>query len=99
MSIASGTVASKLMGLNNTKTALSGVLADWGETVPSTFAAYPEKFDNVFTNLDAKIDAVSSCAVMISGDQSVKDVSLLDRHKAGKLLYDHSIYHTEQYRP
>ena len=71
MSIASGTVASKLMGLNNTKTALSGVLADWGETVPSTFAAYPEKFDNVFTNLDAKIDAVSSCAVMISGDQSV----------------------------
>lgn len=67
MSIASGTVASKLAGLNNTKTALSGVLADWGETVPSAFAAYPEKFDNVFTNLDEKIN----WAVMLSGDQSV----------------------------
>ena len=59
MSIESGTIAAKLVGVHETKTALSGVLEDWGESVPSTFRAYPTAFNNIFTNLDDKIDAVS----------------------------------------
>ena len=59
MSIESGTIAAKLVGVHETKTALSGVLEDWGENVPSTFRAYPTAFNNIFTNLDDKIDALS----------------------------------------
>lgn len=60
MSIQQGTIAAKIVGINQTKNGLSSVLEQWGEEVPQTFAAYPNAFNNVFENLDEKIDAVSA---------------------------------------
>lgn len=60
MSIQQGTIAAKIVGLNQTKNGLSNVLEQWGEEVPQTFGAYPNAFNNVFENLDEKIDAVSA---------------------------------------
>ena len=60
MSILSGTIAAKLVGVNQTKRGLSGVLEQWGEEVPQTFGAYPNAFNNVFTDLDGKIDDLSA---------------------------------------
>lgn len=60
MSIESGTIAAKIVGLNQTKEGLSGVLEQWGEEVPQTFAAYPNAFNSVFENLDDKIDDLST---------------------------------------
>lgn len=58
MSIESGTIAAKIVGINQTKAGLSSVLQNWGEEVPQTFGAYPDAFDGIFTNLDDKIDSV-----------------------------------------
>ena len=60
MSIQQGTIAAKIVGINQTKNGLSSVLEQWGEEVPQTFGAYPNAFNNVFENLDEKIDAVSA---------------------------------------
>lgn len=94
MSIESGTIAAKLVGVHETKTALSGVLEDWGENVPSTFRAYPTAFNNIFTNLDDKIDAVSGelhdefVEIGLSADTSA--------NVSGSLPYDAELEYIEK---
>lgn len=94
MSIESGTIAAKLVGVHETKTALSGVLEDWGEDVPSTFRAYPTAFNNIFTNLDDKIDAVSGelhdefVEIGLSADTSA--------NVSGSLPYDAELEYIEK---
>ena len=94
MSIESGTIAAKLVGVHETKTALSGVLEDWGEDVPSTFRAYPTAFNNIFTNLDDKIDAVSGelhdefVEIGLSADTSA--------YVSGSLPYDAELEYIEK---